>query len=359
MQEQLERIARDLRPSYLDWYDKLARTLEPFRQNNLAVISQIGTGYAQQVYDIAEANQHVVTLFDRVRADAEWILKLERVHESWKKQIEPLTKAVEHVKASSALSLAASSQMLSASESLLSRLVFDKWQRAFRFSDDLVNQLEQQLAAFTTRFDGLVDSVQELSDLTILPSFVLPGASREVYVTSHALVELSPDRQPDEDQPAEGLLSEVEEESSWLVARLEQIDPGLANSYRGAREALASGNVDRARHVLVSLRELWSHLLRRIAPDDVVLDWASCNPEQLIHRGKPTRQARVLYVCRGINHPPLSDFLEEDTRALVTMVQFFNRVHDLDAGLTDEQLEALLVRTDSWLIFILRISESV
>jgi len=36
-------------------------------------------------------------------------------------------------------------------------------------------------------------------------------------------------------------------------------------------------------------------------------------------------------------------------------VDFFNRVHELDPELTDEQLRALLLRTDSWLTYILQI----
>ena len=43
------------------------------------------------------------------------------------------------------------------------------------------------------------------------------------------------------------------------------------------------------------------------------------------------------------------------TRALVKLVEFFNRVHELEPELTDEQLRALLLRTDSWLTYILQI----
>lgn len=80
------------------------------------------------------------------------------------------------------------------------------------------------------------------------------------------------------------------------------------------------------------------------------------NQKDLLHEGKPTRRARVLYVCRELNNAPLSDFLMHDTRALVKMIELFNRVHELETALTDEQLRAILLRTNSWLMYILQIS---
>jgi hypothetical protein len=131
----------------------------------------------------------------------------------------------------------------------------------------------------------------------------------------------------------------------------------LATPYAGARAALGSDNPDRARHILSSLREFWNHLLRQIAPDDQVLAWVPQDETDLLHEGRPTRRARVLYICRNLNHAPLSDFVVHDTRALVKLVEFFNRVHQLESELTDEQLRALLLRTDSWLTYILNIWE--
>lgn len=75
----------------------------------------------------------------------------------------------------------------------------------------------------------------------------------------------------------------------------------------------------------------------------------------LLHEGKPTRRARVLYVCRGLNNDALTDFLMHDTRALVKLIELFNRVHELETELTDEQLRAILLKTDSWLMYILQI----
>jgi hypothetical protein len=54
---------------------------------------------------------------------------------------------------------------------------------------------------------------------------------------------------------------------------------------------------------------LWNHLLRRLAPDDLVAAWIPgvSNQKDLLHEGKPTRRARVLYVCRELNNDRLTD----------------------------------------------------
>ena len=166
------------------------------------------------------------------------------------------------------------------------------------------------------------------------------------------------------------MVIEVEQETSVCVSLLESLDPALAVPYLGAREALESSNPDRVRHILVSLRELWNHVLHRLAPDHEMWCWVNSQGEldQLCKEGKLvyikngqyglTRRARILYICRELNHPPLADFLDQDTNALVKLVEFLQRVHKLESPLTEQQLRAILLRTESWLTYILQLSNN-
>jgi hypothetical protein len=203
----------------------------------------------------------------------------------------------------------------------------------------------------------LAESVGTFPELTYLPVFTLPAATREIFVTNYALDAIYAPTEPsrEEDASEVQLVAEVEQEISGCLGLLRSIDPALARPYIGAHDALHSRNPDRARHILSSLRELWNHLLHRLAPDGNVCQWMPNSDASLLHEGKPTRRARILYICRNLNHDPLSDFVVQDTRALVTLVEFFNRVHELESELTDEQLRAVLLRTDSWLMYILQI----
>jgi hypothetical protein len=237
---------------------------------------------------------------------------------------------------------------------------FEAIKSRFQIEMPVISGLESSIAHAAASYGSLAESLREISDITRLPAFVLPGATREIYTTSFALETLRPwdERDEEEGETEIQLVAEAELETSGCIALLQQVDPGLARPYIGARDALYGNNTDRARHILSSLRELWNHLLRRLAPNDLVAAWIPgiANQKDLLHEGKPTRRARVLYVCRELNSDPLTDFLLHDTRALVKLIELFNRVHELETELTDEQLRAIVLRTESWLMYLLQIS---
>ncbi len=101
------------------------------------------------------------------------------------------------------------------------------------------------------------------------PAFVLPGATREICTTGFALETLHLWDERDEEDV--GTEIQLVAEAERCIALLQQVDPELPRLYIGARDALNGNNADRARHILSSLRELWNHLLRRLAPDDLGL----------------------------------------------------------------------------------------
>ena len=248
---------------------------------------------------------------------------------------------------------------LTVAERLFAGIDLEAPRLAVALQEPAFSKLQEVISGVTLKYERLADSIRSLHDLTHLPAFTLPGATREVFAIGHALQSIYITDQPESgsDESEVQLVAEMEQEASGCIALLQAVDPSLALPYIGARDALRGSNPDRARHVLSSLRELWGHLLRRLAPDDRVLTWATSDDKELLHEGRPTRKARILYVCRSLNHHPLTDFVVQDTRALVKLVELFNRVHELDSELTDEQLRALLLRTDSWLMYILEIWE--
>ncbi len=362
MQKQLQQMGRAFRPTYLDMYQQMERSLEPFRQSHIALMQQIAAGSAGAHFQgIALANQRMLSGFDRIKIDTRWVDDLGGVHASWTKGIQPVQEQLAHIQARAKLSLTASFQMAAIAERLYASIDFARLQRVFRFQDDIAAQVHNRLAELSRGFDGLVQSVEQLPRLTSLPAFVMPSASREVLVTGHAVLELSPEDARVEDADDSAVLFEICQETSGAVELLSRINPALAEAYaeayQGAREALTSGSVDRGRHMLISLRAMWDHLLWDLAPDRKVLPWVPSKTDEFIHNNKPTRKARVLYLCREINHGPLAKFVDFDTRALVKLLGLFQRVHELELGLTDPQLKALWLRSDSWLTFILQISQ--
>lgn len=360
----MEAINKLAKPSYLSVVEQMERTLEPIRRQQLEISRALEmSGAAARIQEIVSANQHWQDLIKQATATSRIAESLSAAHQSWLDTIRPIQHDFSHIsqlQASAKLALCDTSLRLAATERLMAGIDFEAIRGRFQIEMPVIAGLESSIAHVAASYGGLAESLREISDITRLPAFVLPGATREIYTTSFALETLRPwdERDEDEAETEIQLVAEAELETSDCIALLQQVDPGLARPYIGARDALYGNNADRARHILSSLRELWNHLLRRLAPDDLVAAWIPgvSNQKDLLHEGKPTRRARVLYVCRELNNDPLTDFLMHDTRALVKMIELFNRVHELETALTDEQLRAILLRTDSWLMYILQIS---
>lgn len=360
----MEAINKLAKPSYLSVIEQMERTLEPIRRQQLEISRALElSGAAARIQEIVSANQHWQDLIKQATATSRITESLSAAHQSWLDTIKPIQhdfSKLSQLQASAKLALCDTSLRLAATERLMAGIDFEAIRSRFQIEMPVIAGLESSIAHVAASYGNLAESLLEISDITRLPAFVLPGATREIYTTSFALETLRPWDERDEDEAETEIqfVAEAELETSGCIALLQQVDPGLARPYIGARDALYGNNADRARHILSSLRELWNHLLRRLAPDDLVAAWIPCvsNQKDLLHDGKPTRRARVLYVCRELNNDPLTDFLMHDTRALVKMIELFNRVHELETALTDEQLRAILLRTDSWLMYILQIS---
>jgi hypothetical protein len=361
IQEDMERLNHALKPSYLSVYEQMERALEPIRRQHLEISRSIElSGLASsRLAEIVHANQRWQDLIDQATVSGRVFEDIKRTHQTWLEGIRPMQDSIEQLQATAKLSLGDIAYRMTVSERLFAGIDFDAMRQAMALPEPAFLKFQDVIGNVTSTYEKLAASIRVLPDVTYLPTFALPGATREVFITGYALDAIRIPEEPEDEDDASvvQLIAEVEQETSGCIGLLQAVDPALARPYIGAHDALRGRNADRARHILSSLREFWNHLLRRLAPDEHVLSWISTDDKDLLHEGRPTRRARVLYVCRSLNHEPLTDFVVQDTRALVKLVEFFNRVHELEPELTDEQLRALLLRTDSWLTYILQIWE--
>jgi hypothetical protein len=145
-----------------------------------------------------------------------------------------------------------------------------------------------------------------------------------------------------------------QETESSLEELIGNLNVELMVLLQGARQSLESINPDKVRHFATSLRELFTHVLHALSPDEKIKSWSS-SPDHY-DRGKPTRRARLLYICRSLNHDPFSDFLEKDIDAVLEFLRLFQRgTHEIISSYTDFQLKMMLVRMESTLRFLLEI----
>lgn len=126
---------------------------------------------------------------------------------------------------------------------------------------------------------------------------------------------------------------------------------------QGARDSLASNNPDRARHVITSVRELFTQVLHSLAPDDNVRGWST--NDQHFHNNRPTRRARLLYICRHINSDPFLRFIEDDVQATLSFIESLNEgTHVVESRLTEAQLRSIIARMESLLVFLLQVRKT-
>ena len=221
---------------------------------------------------------------------------------------------------------------------------------AINAAASLQDSLSRNLDRFTANYRRLVDFTDHQPIKEVLKPDIIQYPAHEVFREAELLEQITV---PEDEQV---VLEEYEvitiPEERTLEDRLGEINSDLLNLLQGARAALSADNPDRARHVTVSLRELIGRVLHQFAPKDKIKAW-STDHSYYDEEGKPTRRARLLYICREINSDPLSKFVDVDVKSVLTLIQVLNaETHVIPCRLTDRQLQALVGRTESCLQFL-------
>lgn len=203
-------------------------------------------------------------------------------------------------------------------------------------------------------YSSLLKSFEEkpISFAEISPTLT-KSASVEYFTGANLLEAIS----VDEEQIVEEEIIKNEillENESSLALYLSRLDTGLIKMWHGANAALSSGNPDKVRHFCASIRELFTHVIHILAPDEQIKKWS--NGSSLYDKGKPTRKARLLFIYRNISKHRFTKFVEKDVCATVEFLRLFQEgTHAITASFSEHQLIALKVRAESTLRFLLEI----
>ncbi len=248
------------------------------------------------------------------------------------------------------------SSMLSASLAAQSRFMQLESYRlgaAIQANESFHQSLRFGLDKFATTYERLFDFIRtQPSFLAELAPLVTQRVPLEVYREAALLEEITipKDEQAPRDVDDTVLAPDERPIDDWL----QQLHPNLDNVMHGARAAIHESNPDRARHVTTSVRELLTQVLHHLAPDDDVRAWTDA--PNLYHNGRPTRRGRLLYISRGINVDPLSEFVSADVDSALTLMNALQSgTHAITSRLTDRQLQAIVDRTESLLLFLFRL----
>ena len=343
---------------HLDAFSQADKMIDQFRLDHIKVREALLPPLMDPVAplkDIVLATDH----FHSVLAKTSVSMVIgDMVHKSWLEQMGSLTNLSAQLDAAAKLSLSENLLQLTATETVLAKIDFDFLRKKFDFPPPTIAAIEQSLSDTTASYRALTESIEDFSRLVQMPSFVLPGATYNLYTTGHALKALDL-ADEDLDEEIEGELAFVSAEYvDYLdvVGLLEFVHPELVTLYLGAKEALYSNNPDHKRHVLVSLRELTIHLLDTLAPKRDVLDWLCKDgtPDDLDSRGGPKRHAKIRYILRFVSHKPLAKSVQCDADAFEELYQLYNKLHGRKPNLTDPQLLTIFRKTEATLTFLIK-----
>lgn len=240
--------------------------------------------------------------------------------------------------------------ILDDTKSLLSTFELDKIGSILEINIEENAALQNRFLAFSDSYSNLYKPMEDKGlFITELPETIAIQTPYEYYRNTEliSIVSNDPTTIEIEDDSVE---TEIYDE---LNGYLSSIDPVLTKMLEGAKDSLKSKNPDRIRHFSISLRELYTHVLHHLSPNEEIRKWSK-DPSHYVNK-KPTRKARLLYICRGINHDSFTDFVKSDIDSVLSFVNLFQGgTHSIKSKLTDKQLDAMLLRMESTLTYLIK-----
>ncbi|ARV57399.1 hypothetical protein BZZ01_01035 [Nostocales cyanobacterium HT-58-2] len=216
---------------------------------------------------------------------------------------------------------------------------------------DFAKSYSKLFASFSHNPSSVISLPPIVSRYPAIEFFNAVSIAKAVTVESE---EFEPDFEFEEEKYQ--LEEDIQQETESILEKLlRDLNAELLIPLHGAWQSLESTNPDKVRHFATSLRELFTHVLHTLSPDEKIKAWSNSS-KHYDDRGKPTRRARLLYICHSLNHEPFSDFIEKDIDAVLEFLKLFQRgTHEIIPKYTDFQLKMMLIRMESVLRFLLEI----
>jgi hypothetical protein len=221
-------------------------------------------------------------------------------------------------------------------------------------SAEVQQSLLQSMTGLSSSYSALMKSFSDnpVSFSTLGPTFTRQ-APIEYFSSANFLEVIS----VDEDVTAEEeiIKNEILYEGEYKLSEyLPKLHPGLYKLWKGAIETMQSINSDKIRHFTTSLRELYTHVIHLLAPDQMIKKWSN-DPEHY-YNSRPTRKARLQFICRNINNDPFKDFVKKDIETTLAFIDLFQSgTHKIDSDFTEEHLKVIKSKAESSLKFLLEI----
>jgi hypothetical protein len=222
----------------------------------------------------------------------------------------------------------------------------------------IARELHSGLADLTNAYDTLFDRMTANALITLAPALSKsPAVEFFNHVDVLAATSISKS-EPELERARSRERSLIEVDSAdHVVVLLSAEFPELLQLLEGARTAWENRPPDWIRHFAISLRELLTKLLHELAPDEAVRSWSTSAAD--FHDGRPTRKARLRFLCEPVANGGFTDFVTKDIEAVSSLIDIFHQgTHSIGHSFPEVVLSTLKARMETAISYLLQIRVS-
>lgn len=216
------------------------------------------------------------------------------------------------------------------------------------------NRLSEAQRSLSESFAALYNHYlnPEVSAFNYLP-FAITQPPKEYFLDSRIIRAISLPREVIEEE--EQLYVELSKETiETIEGHLNSLNPALIPLWHGAISDFNLSGPDSGRHFSVSLRELLTHLIHILAPDDAIVQWTK-DRNHYDKEGNPKRRTRILYICRNIKLDKLEKFISKDIDSILAYFDILQEgTHTLESSFPEYLPELILSRARSLIVFLIK-----
>ena len=154
---------------------------------------------------------------------------------------------------------------------------------------------------------------------------------RRISTVIRPFVSTEPDTTHDDPEGVPHLqrLDSVHEIDAFLERTLGMLNPAFPRQFRGSLQRGEERGPDWWTQAAASERKLFLGVLHTAAPDHLVTDWVT-NPKQLDRLKRPTRRAKIAWLCRSIPNESYRRVLIAELDSALELIELFNTALHVD-----------------------------
>ena len=182
-----------------------------------------------------------------------------------------------------------------------------------------------------------VDFIKSISRPDSPPASIPPAVSDlptlDVFVHTSAVRSITP-HEPLADEGEKITIplrrAIVTETDEVLEQTLPDLKPAFREQYRGVKERASDRGPDGWTQGSASMRKLVKGVLHFVAPNEVVLPWATKNNKQLDQYERPTRATKIDWLCHCVPNRAYRAYVQAELKSALAILELLDTAQHVD-----------------------------